>query len=346
MTNEVYGIDRVFRDYFRDVGKYPILSAHIERQYLKRYKTCPHCTKRIPDRVKVTNCPACGIITRKSRRGDRNCQCPDCNTRYDLTTIPKYCTHCGSDKDLEARDKLIVSNLRFVVTLAKKLSKSHEHIQKLISAGNLGLMTAVDKFDLSRNTRFLTYAAWWIRKEMMDEINNNVSIVRIPSHKQKAHRKEMRQGVFVCRHCGLKTIATSCEEHEAHEYVPCTENVHHFEMDTSTAKPLGSAVSIDQVEITDNIPSVENTTINDDSAALLRDMLLKMPLRQRDLFIVLQYYNVPSDDRKTENKSLHQIAALTDITPERVRQIKESVLKNLRRELQKQSITGITDVVY
>lgn len=346
MTNEVYGVDRVFRDYYKDVGKYPVLSAEVERVYLKRYKTCPHCTKTIPDKIKVTNCPSCGFINRKNRRGDRHRRCSECDVRYDLAVIPKYCPYCGSDKDLEARDKLVVSNLRFVVTLAKKLAKRQQHVQKLISAGNLGLMTAIDKFDLSKNTRFLTYAAWWVRKEMMDEISNNVSLIRIPSHKQKAYRKALKQGIHVCRHCGLRMIATNKGDNEIHEYVPCTESSHAFELDSKVTNPAGAALSLDQVEVTTTRPTGENVTITGDSAALLRAMLLKLPLRQRDLFIVLQYYNVPTDDRKTETKSLHQIAALTDITPERVRQIKESVLKNLRRELQKQSVNTVMDVVF
>jgi DNA-directed RNA polymerase sigma subunit (sigma70/sigma32) len=79
--------------------------------------------------------------------------------------------------------------------------------------------------------------------------------------------------------------------------------------------------------------TIEDLTISNDSADLLRQVLNLMPIRPRDRFILLQYYNIATDDRKTDPKTLPQLAATTGVTVERVRQIKVSVLKNLRRQL-------------
>lgn len=319
---------RTFRTYYEDVGKHKVLTPKRERELLILYKSCPKCHKRLPHLVKRNNCPKCGSPTPKRVIG-KAITCTECNTRFDCFIPPVYCPLCGSTRDMVAREELIVTNLRFVVTTAKKLSKSPEIIQKLISAGNVGLLLALDKFDMARATRFLTYASWWIRKEMLDELHTS-GIVHVPSHKQKAVKKNQKLGSYECVYCGARTdnpLRTKCPsaKKRMHDFIA----VNAEEITTmSCVVPIEEAMNRPESDDT-----IEDLTISNDNALLLRQVLNLMPIRVRDRFILLQYYNIAADDRKTDPKTLPQLAATTGVTVERVRQIKVSVLKNLRRQL-------------
>lgn len=331
-------IDRTFNDYYKDVGKYSVLDAKTERRLIIRYKTCPHCNKKIPQKIRRGYCPDCGEVIPKKVRS-RIYNCPTCKTKCDVYIVPTYCSYCGSDRDYAARDKLITSNLRFVVKTAKTFTKNRERLLFLVSAGNIGLMTALDKFDLRLQTRFLTYAAWWVRKEMMDEINSS-SLVHIPSHKQKEQRKVSKQRLYICRHCDFETDSARDKE----EHPSCIRDVHDFVL-VEIDDQISTIYPIDTIPIPSS-EDIEDTAISGNTAKVLREILQKLDLRQRDQFIVLQYFNIPSRERRASAKSLHQLAEIAGITPERVRQIKERTLKDLRLELKRRAITSLDDLCY
>ncbi|MEW6239118.1 MAG: sigma-70 family RNA polymerase sigma factor [Candidatus Omnitrophota bacterium] len=85
----------------------------------------------------------------------------------------------------EARSRLILSNLRLVVNIAKRYQNQGLGLMDLIEEGNLGLIKGVEKFDVDRKCRFSTYATWWIRQFINRAITHQGSIVRLPSHKQE-----------------------------------------------------------------------------------------------------------------------------------------------------------------
>lgn len=326
--------DRVYQLYYAEVGKHPILSAKEERQLLIRYHTCPHCNRQLPPRVKVTNCSSCGVIAPTKSIG-RIFVCENCGIKFDVHISPKLCPHCGSARDIAARQKLVESNLRFVIRRAKRITTNPEHLRKLVSAGNVGLMLAVDKFCLSRNTRFLTYAEWWIRKEMLDEIHAS-SFIRVPPHRQKSIRRDQKEGRYVCRFCGART---DTPDHTFHS--DCTEEDHDFALPLhNDASVLNDTIPIDDMVLAaaDNI---EENAIDSDVRIHLREALWRMDLSERDRFIIIGYFNIPQSDRKSESKSLHQLAVLTGITPERVRQIKEQTLEVLKKELKKTAVSSV-----
>lgn len=329
--------DRTFKAYYQDVGKHPILTHKQEREYLQRYRHCPLCSKAIPYKVRLTNCPTCGLPAPKRTKG-RTHTCTTCATKFDVLITPQYCPHCGSDRDAHAREVLIVSNLRFVMKMAKSFTKNPVHIQRLVSAGNVGLIIAIDKYKLSKNTRFLTYAAWWIRKEMLDELHSS-GLIHVPSHKQKAHRKAVKEGIYVCSYCGLRV---DHPDHLLDELPSCSADAHDFQL-TEDPDGLGTVVSVDKCQLVDD-SDAEEDTIQNGTGKFIRNILRTMPLSVRDRFIILRYYNIPAGDRKSEGKSLHLLAALTGITPERVRQVKERVLQDLRVELKRKSVVEASDV--
>jgi len=297
--------DRTFQAYYNDVGRHGLITADEERALLKRYKSCPLCSRPLPHLVRRKNCPSCGTPVTKTPVKGRPSTCGNCTAKFDAFMPPQYCPHCGSYRDLKARELLLEANLRFVVKIAKKFAKTPQQIQRLISAGNVGLVLAIDKYEFKHNTRFLTYAAWWIRKEMWDELHRT-SLVHIPLHRQR-DKKAMP---------GYESFEEMYEQDLAnHSLVP---------LDST---PSNAMIS-DESEI-------EGKVIDADSAALLRRMLDDLDLRPRDKFIVLQHYDVAEESRRTEEKTLMQIATSAGITSERVRQIRDGVLVRLKVKLKK-----------
>lgn len=92
--------------------------------------------------------------------------------------------------DARARNKMIESNLRLAISIAKKYAKFGGSLEDLIQESNIGLMTAVDKFDWRRGHKFSTYACWWIRQAVTRSLTSNSTILKIPSH-TKAHARKI-----------------------------------------------------------------------------------------------------------------------------------------------------------
>ncbi len=330
-------VERMFQKYYDEVGQYALISATEERALLERYRRCPSCLRKIPEKIKQRLCLKCGEPA-PARVKSRLVTCGKCEVKYDAQRIPSYCPQCGSDRDFAARDQLVTANLRFVVKAAKAFTRDQERLLNLISAGNVGLMVAVDKFDLRKETRFLTYAAWWVRKEMLDEINSS-GIVHVPSHKQKEHRKLIKHGEYVCNKCDLRLDSLNSVDANG----VCDDGLNHSLIPVYADQTLNAVFSIDKINVPDD-NDLEQDAIDGDASVVLRTSINKLPLRERDKFIILQYYNIAETARRSSGKSLHQLAEIAGITPERVRQIKERTLKDLRTELKRNSIKRMDDM--
>jgi RNA polymerase primary sigma factor len=198
---------------------------------------------------------------------------------------------------------------------------------------------AVDRFDVIRASRFLTYAAWWIQKEMLDEMSGSSSPVHVPTYLQKQLRKDNREGKFKCVHCGIRT-------HNIEGYgirQVCTEEEHEFHLPISDASAmLSSPLPLDTLDLESN-DDVFQGVVEEDNGKYLRKALVSLRLRPRDLFILLGFFNVPEGDRQSAPKKLPQLASITRITTERVRQVKERALQKLKVELERQDTPSVGD---
>jgi RNA polymerase primary sigma factor len=237
--------------------------------------------------------------------------CSSCRASYALGASTSKCAKCGTPRNFKARDRLISGALRFVVKLAKEYSFrtkgpnfDNEVLTALISAGNVGLLVAADRFDVTRNTKFLTYAAWWVREKILEELDSQ-GIIRVPAHKQKALRAQRKHG-------------GGTEVEAPH-------------------------VTLDDVEAIDDAghceQRLEKDLVNTYGLALLRAALDELSLRERDKYIVLAYYG-----SREEPKNLRQISKRVDLSSERVRQIKKDTMDQLRTYLAANQVSATRDV--
>lgn len=91
--------------------------------------------------------------------------------------------HAAGKGDLEAKRKLVKANLRFVVNVAKKYQNQGLPLLDLISEGNIGLLNAIEKFDVNRGCHFISYAVWWIRQSILKAICEKSRIIKLPLNK-------------------------------------------------------------------------------------------------------------------------------------------------------------------
>ncbi len=248
--------------------------------------------------------------------------------------------------DLEARRLLVEGGLRFVIKTARQYYRGdNEFLHNLIAAGNMGLMVAVDRYrpwmircahcansnyvakpryqrcqqcghalrqtDAQRyTTRFLTYAAWWITEAIRTTLYD-ASPVHIPPYKQKEHHRARQAG-----------------ENAGFTYVSYEEA-----MSLPSHAPLHQLVneSLNEDHNTEEYYEERRT----------RHVLYKLlqTLKDRHAYVVIAYFGL-REDRKT----LREIAEKLGVCPERVRQIKEDALNELRSRLRTLRITSLTDV--
>lgn len=245
--------------------------------------------------------------------------------------------------DVRARDQLVQGNLRFVVRTARQFYRGNpESLKTLIAAGNLGLLHAVARYcqwvipcpdcdtanyvkrtkrqrcktcnralrkrDAKRfSTRFLTYAHWWIVEAIRSELYN-ASLVHVPPYKQKEHNRRRRNGEFV-----------------GPSYVQYDES--------ESAEPTRGHSAVMQ-HIADTYD--ESTIINRHAASLIHSLL--SALNPRQAYVLITYYGL-----REERKNLREIAATLGVCSERVRQIKERGMTELRRRLRTHSIHRTAD---
>lgn len=228
--------------------------------------------------------------------------------------------------DGKARKKLILSNLRLVVSVAKRYMNYGLSLLDLIEEGNIGLMKAVDTFDPSRGTRFSTYATWWIRQTITRALSNQSRTVRIPVYMSESllrYKKAIEEFYVRTGHQpSIKEIASELgiTEHEAEqlkEYLEC----------------------MTPVDLAQFVPEVEDSAYLGRSEAHLKSESFVEELeREQDLEFLLSL--LPERDANVlkfryglmdgRPHTLVETGKEFNLTRERVRQIERNAINFLR----------------
>ena len=227
--------------------------------------------------------------------------------------------------DSEALDKLVRSNLRFVVTVAKRYQNQGVLLSDLINEGNLGLIRAAHKFDGTKGIKFISYAVWWIRQAILQALAEQSRIVRVPLNRAGALHRIGRRSSALLQELGrpptVEEIARDLEISRDEVESTLAISQSHLSLDAPMTPGEDS-------RLLDYLP--DQFSPDPDGETYQRALKETVDtalasLTEREAKVLRLYFGL--DDQ--EPMTLEEIGSLLGITRERVRQIKEKAIARL-----------------
>ncbi len=229
--------------------------------------------------------------------------------------------------DKTALDKIVKANLRFVVSVAKQYQGQGLSLPDLINEGNIGLIKSVDRFDDTRGFKFISFAVWWIRQSIIKALADHARLVRLPLNKVIAGGRIRKADSLLEQELERTPSAEELAEvldMELHEITAHLNTKEHVSLDTPFSEDEDGGSLLDILEN----PNVDGTDRKLDHAESLKqeiDRTLQI-LPERHKEMLCYFYGIGVD----YPLSLDDIGRRYDITPERVRQIKDKAISKLR----------------
>lgn len=230
--------------------------------------------------------------------------------------------------DETAFNKLIESNLKFVISVAKEYTYSGIPLEDLISEGNVGLMEAVGKFDPDRGFRFISYAVWWVRQAIKKHINDNASNVRLPVNKINAFQK-----ISNAKKKLEQTLERPANEQEIYKELRgevSLKDIKSIEVDSNFEQYVDEKIpSSEDLTLTDvlegsDFMELETNIRHNELCGALEAIMNK--LSKKESQIIRMYYGIPTG----EALNLREIGQQIGLTDERIRQIMAGAFKKMR----------------
>lgn len=221
--------------------------------------------------------------------------------------------------DQNAIDKLVKANLKFVVSIAKDYQNQGLLLSDLISEGNLGLIKAATRFDHKKGFRFISYAVWWIKQSIIQSLNDNARMVRLPAN-------------VINRLSYLNKEIAKFEKDNERE--PVYGEIFDKDNEIIALLHYPKCSSLNEVINEDGDELIELIASDNENDDVIIDEKIKeeinnslSKLDDREKMIIESYFGINTD---FEPMTLEAIGERYSLTKERIRQIKEKAIRKLR----------------
>jgi RNA polymerase primary sigma factor len=234
-----------------------------------------------------------------------------------------------------ALKKLVLANLRFVISVAKQYQNQGLSFSDLINEGNLGLVRAATRFDETRGFKFISYAVWWIRQAIIQAIGEQTRVVRLPLNRLSSIKKISKATLYLEHELEREPTDIEIAEHleMSNEEVNIAKRIKPLQI--SFDKPLTSeredVFDLYEVIQTGNMPSPDEDIMKESMVTDINRALSKLSEREAD--ILCMSFGLAG----TRAYSLQEIAMRYNMSSERVRQIRSNGILKLKQLLEKSS---------
>jgi len=232
--------------------------------------------------------------------------------------------------DQEALERLVRTNLRFVVSVAKKYQYRGLSLGDLINEGNVGLIKAASRFDPTKGFKFISFAVWWIRQSIMIAITEQTRMVRLPHNVinsiSRINKASSGLEQRLERVPTVEEIAEDINSQDTRVAISLKHALHVTSLDVAASTNTDS--NLHSVLTSDHPGPEHQLTLEDQSKEVLQ---LLRSLQQKEAVVLRLFFGLCG----SEPKSLDDIALVVALSKERVRQIKDDSLQKLRSKIDK-----------
>ena len=230
--------------------------------------------------------------------------------------------------DRRSQQELIVSNLRFVVSVAKKFQGQGRPLEDLISEGNLGLIKAAERFDETRGFKFISYAVFCLKKKILQSLSEHSRMVRVPLNRQGDITKIVKAAEELEHQYERPALIEEIAKHVDKEPHEVAHTIQISRRHQSLDMPFSDTDSNSLMDVIPDpeSPEPDTTLIHDSLREEIKAALATLKDRERD--VIKMYFGIEQDYALT----LNEIGEEFNLTRERVRQIKEKAIRRLQHK--------------